>query len=161
MVECVKYTKEYAPLIQDYQLTNDDLRFTMSPREAMESSDPALHHILVLDQGQLVTFFSLDEITRSEPFSDNAQALIIRFFSTDTRYQGLGYGQQVFQVLPAFIEKYFPAATEIVLAVNAQNEAGQALYKKCGFRETMQYAHGRTGAVNIMRKDLQKQKVLA
>src|SRR5699024_11401939 len=126
MVECVKYTKEYAPLIHDYQLTNDDLRFTMSPRKAMESSDPALHHILVLDQGQLVTFFSLDETTRSEPFSDNAQALIIRFFSTDTRYQGLGRGQQVCQVMPAVIEQSFPATTAIVLPVNSHKDAGHA-----------------------------------
>lgn len=161
MVEFVTYAKEFAPLIHNYQLTNDDLRFTQSPREALESSDPGLNHILVMHQGQLVTFFSLDEDTSSEPFTDNAQALIIRFFSTDTRFQGLGYGQQVFQVLPAFIEKYFPAITEIALAVNAENEAGQALYKKCGFQDTLQCASGRTGTVNIMQKDLSKQKILA
>src|SRR5699024_10870860 len=48
--------------------------------------------------------------------------------------------------------------TELVLAVNTENEAGQALYEKCGFMDTLQCSRGRTGTVNIMRKVVQQQK---
>lgn len=160
MIEFVKYSKEYAPFIHCYQLTNDDLRFTKLPRDAMESSNPTISHILVMDQGQLVTFFSLEENKNTGPFTGYSEALIIRSFSTDTRFQGLGYGQAVFQLLPDFMERHFPAFTELVLAVNTENEAGQALYEKCGFMDTLQCSRGRTGTVNIMRKVVQQQKML-
>lgn len=160
MIEFVKYSREYASFIHRYQLTNDDLRFTKLPPEAMESSDPTINHILVMDQGQLVTFFSLDEKKDMEPFAAYSEALVIRSFSTDTRFQGRGYGQEVFRLLPAFMEQHFPAFTELVLAVNTENEAGQALYEKCGFMDTLQCARGRSGTVNIMRKVVQQQKML-
>src|SRR5699024_2852574 len=123
MIEFVKYSKEYAPFIHCYQLTNDDLRFTTLPRDAMESSNPTISHILVMDQVQLVTFFSLEENKGTGPFTGYSEALIIRSFSTDTRFQGLGYGQAVFQLLPDFMERHFPAFTELVLAVNTENRS--------------------------------------
>ncbi|MFJ7405805.1 MULTISPECIES: GNAT family N-acetyltransferase [unclassified Lysinibacillus] len=123
------------PLIEQYTLTKEQLRYTMSPQASMElvKTDESRHAVLAMKEGKLVTFFVLHEKEGVKPYTGNNQALLIRAFSTDVNEQGKGYATEALQLLPSFVQQYFPTINELVLGVNFPNIAAQALYKKCGF----------------------------
>src|SRR5699024_2005771 len=106
---------------------------------------PLRTHILAMDDGQLVTFFSLDLGEDAFRLSQNKYAILVRSFSTDARYQGRGYAKRALQLLPAFLKDNFPYVDKVVLAVNCKNVAAQGLYTGCGFIDTLRRCKGRTG----------------
>jgi len=137
------YEDKAKNLVEQYTLTEEQLRYTKSPKEsiALAKQDNSRHAILAMDGNKLVTFFVLYEKEGVTPYSSNEQALLIRSFSTDFYEQGKGYAKTALQLLPDFVRKHFPYINELVLGVNVPNRAAQELYKRCGFvdegRQTM------------------------
>ena len=146
------YTDQHNELIEDYKLTEDQLRFTASPKECIELSnkDADRSSILVIEQEQIVTFFVLHKNEGVKPYSQNHNAILLRAFSTDARQQGKGYAKKALQLLPQFVKNNFSGIDEIVLAVNVANVAAQSLYKKCGFVDEGVRTMGEKGELIIM-----------
>ena len=71
----------------------------------------------------LVTFFVLHKKEGVRPYSKNPNAILLRTFSTDFRYQGKGYALKTLLLQPEFVKENFKDINEIVLAVNLKNEA--------------------------------------
>ncbi|MEY9972219.1 RimJ/RimL family protein N-acetyltransferase [Lysinibacillus sp. RC46] len=139
-------------LIERYTITEEQLRYTMSPKESIElvKQDKNRHAILVLDEDKLVTFFVLHENDGVKPYSSNEHAILIRAFSTDFYEQGKGYAKAALQILPDFVLQHFPNINELVLGVNQPNTAAQSLYKKCGFVDEGRLAKGFRGEIKVM-----------
>ncbi|HWI46907.1 MAG TPA: GNAT family N-acetyltransferase [Rummeliibacillus sp.] len=146
------YTDQHNELIEDYKLTEDQLRFTGSPKECIELSneDADRSSILAIEQEQIVTFFVLHKNEGVKPYSLNPDAILLRAFSTDARHQGKGYAKKALQLLPQFVKNNFSGIDEIVLAVNVANVAAQSLYKKCGFVDEGVRTMGEKGELIIM-----------
>lgn len=146
------YTEQYKPLIDNYRLTEEQLRFTCTPKESIERStkEKDRYNILVIEDEQLVTFFVLHRNEGVVPYSDNNHAILLRGFSTDDRHQGKGYAKKTLQLLPQFVKKEFPQINEIVLAVNIANIGAQSLYKKCGFVDKGFRVMGEKGELIVM-----------
>ncbi|MDM5248197.1 GNAT family protein [Lysinibacillus sp. G4S2] len=146
------YEENDVYLIDRYTITEDQLRYTMSPKESIElvKQDTNRHAILVLDEDKLVTFFVLHENEGVKPYSSNEQAILIRAFSTDYYEQGKGYAKAALQFLPDFVLEHFPTINELVLGVNIPNTAAQSLYKKCGFADEGRLATGFNGEIKVM-----------
>ncbi|WP_285399214.1 GNAT family protein [Lysinibacillus sp. fls2-241-R2A-57] len=146
------YEENDVYLIDRYTITEDQLRYTMSPKESIElvKQDKNRHAILVLDEDKLVTFFVLHENEGVKPYSSNEQAILIRAFSTDYYEQGKGYAKAALQFLPDFVLEHFPTINELVLGVNIPNTAAQSLYKKCGFVDEGRLATGLNGEIKVM-----------
>jgi ribosomal protein S18 acetylase RimI-like enzyme len=98
----------------------------------------------------LYYFFVLDEGKDVDLYTSNQQALLLRTFSTDARYQGRGYAKQVLQLLPVFVQEHFPEANELVLAVNQRNLPAQKLYERSGFCYTNRHVAGPAGEQLVM-----------
>jgi len=129
------YEDKVHSLVEQYTITEEQLRYTKSPKDSIELAkvDDSRHAVLALDGDKLVTFFVLHEKEGVKPYSSNEQALLIRSFSTDYHEQGKGYAKAALQLLPDFVRQHFPHINELVLGVNMPNVAAQALYAKCGF----------------------------
>jgi len=139
-------------LIDRYTITEEQLRYTMSPKESIElvKQDKDRHAVLVFDEDKLVTFFVLHENDGVKPYSSNEQSILIRAFSTDFYEQGKGYAKAALQLLPDFVLEHFPNINELVLGVNQPNTAAQSLYKKCGFVDEGKLATGFRGEIKVM-----------
>lgn len=146
------YNHEFDKLIEDYTLTDEQLRFTGTPKDAIDLSNAEQdrYSILAVKNEQLVTFFSLHKGEGVKPFSQNDNAILIRSFSTDFHQQGKGYGKKALMLTPEFVKSHFIGIDEIVLAVNVKNEIAQALYKKCGYIDGGVRVMGRSGELIVM-----------
>ncbi|MFJ8089564.1 GNAT family N-acetyltransferase [Lysinibacillus sp. Ag94] len=146
------YEEKDEHLIERYTITEEQLRYTMSPKESIElvMQDENRHAVLVLDEDRLVTFFVLHEHEGVKPYSSNEQAILIRAFSTDFYEQGKGYAKAALQLLPDFVLTHFPYINELVLGVNLPNTAAQSLYKKCGFVDEGRLAKGFRAEIKVM-----------
>ncbi|MGF6952300.1 hypothetical protein QF028_004805 [Neobacillus sp. B4I6] len=81
------YVERYINLIEKYQLSEEQLRFTGTPTECIKLSneEPDRYSILAMDQENLVTFFNLHKKEGVKPFSNNDRSILLRAFSTDFR----------------------------------------------------------------------------
>ncbi|WP_144550723.1 GNAT family N-acetyltransferase [Bacillus sp. X1(2014)] len=146
------YNEKFKEAIDQYQLNEEQLRFTGDPRDCIKLSneDSERSSILAMEKNELVTFFVLHINKGVKPYSDNDHAILLRAFSTDFRHQGKGYAKQALMQLPAFVKENFREINEIVLAVNVGNDAAQALYKKCRFIDEGERRMGPKGELIVM-----------
>lgn len=146
------YEDKAQNLVEQYTLTEEQLRYTKSPQESIElaKQNNSRHAILAMDGNKLVTFFILHEKEGVTPYSSNEQALLIRSFSTDFYEQGKGYAKTALHLLPDFVRKHFPHINELVLGVNVPNIAAQELYKRCGFVDEGRQAKGLREELKVM-----------
>lgn len=151
-MELHKYNETYKVATENYTLTEDQLYFTDTPKEAiaLAAEDPDRHPILAIKDGLLVTFFVLHKNEGVKPYSDNEQAILVRTFSTCSYHLGKGFGTEALLALPQYLKTNYPGINEIVLAVNYRNEAAQGLYKKCGFIDTGLRSMGKKGELIVM-----------
>ena len=129
------YNEHLQKEIDEYEIKEEQLRFTTSPKEVtlLVKEDPDRFGILAMVDEKLVTYFNLHKNEGVKPYSDNPHAILLRAFSTNQRYVGKGYAKQALKVLPSFVKEHFPEIDEIVLAVNLNNDVAQNLYRKSGF----------------------------
>ncbi|MDQ0271590.1 GNAT family N-acetyltransferase [Cytobacillus purgationiresistens] len=146
------YKPHYFAAVNNYHLTEEQLRFTGTPNDAILKSNEGSdrYPILAVEEEKLVTFFVLHRREGVKPYSNNNCAILIRAFSTDSHEQGKGYATKSLKLLPAFIMEHFLDINEIVLAVNVKNTAAQALYEKCGYIDEGVRVMGSKGELIVM-----------
>lgn len=151
-MELCIYVEQFKEAIEQYQISEEQLKFTGSPMEGnrLANEDPDREAILAFKDGKLVTYFNLHKNEGVKPYSTNPNAILLRTFSTDFRYQGKGYAKQALKILPSFVKQHFNGIDEIVLAVNLQNQNAQNLYKKCGYVDEGERRMGKKGELIIM-----------
>ncbi|WP_227396090.1 GNAT family N-acetyltransferase [Jeotgalibacillus aurantiacus] len=151
-MELIFYTEKETSLIEQYQLSEEQLNFTGAPQNSIKlaEEDDQRRCILLMDEGKLVSYFVLHEKDGAAPYSDNPKAILMRTFSTDVRYLGKGYGKAAIKLLPDFVRKHYPHVNEIVLAVNMGNLVAQSLYEKNGYIDHGRRKMGRKGEMKIL-----------
>ncbi|EOL47804.1 GNAT family N-acetyltransferase [Enterococcus caccae] len=152
-----RYTADFSAMIQHYQLNDEQLLYTGTPEMPIQISqtNPFIHPILGIENKQLTNFFVLDEKKDVALYTTNEQAILLRTFSTDKRYQGHGYAKAVLKALPDYIRSNFPDTNEIILAVNQKNIAAQTLYEKTGFERLEKIIQGEFGPLFVMNMKLE------
>ncbi|GAA0362009.1 GNAT family N-acetyltransferase [Bacillus horti] len=147
-----EYENQLKSEVENYTLSEEQLKYTTTPRECIKLSEEDLdrHSILAIEDNQLVTFFVLHENEGVKPYSENAKAILLRAFSTNYNHQGKGYATKSLLLLPEFVRTTFTQSNEIILAVNVENIAAQSLYKKCGFIDNGVRQEGKKGQLIIM-----------
>ncbi|MFS0864662.1 GNAT family N-acetyltransferase [Fredinandcohnia sp. 179-A 10B2 NHS] len=151
-MELIRYNKSFESKIEQYQLTEEQLRYTCTPKDAvlLEKEDPSRYSILAMENNTLVTFFVLHRNEGVKPYSNNEKAILVRAFSTDFRHLGKAHAKKSLELLPTFVREHFSDINEIVLAVNLKNFAAQSLYKKCGYIDEGERRMGPKGELIIM-----------
>lgn len=128
------YEKELDSFIEQYVLTDDQLLYTASPREALKDMNEQRYPILAFnEEEELVSFFVLELGEAPQKFLGNEKSILFRSFSTDARYMGKGFGKSILKKMPEYIRQHYPQTKEIVLAVNEDNTQAQKLYFNTGY----------------------------
>lgn len=146
------YDERFKNAIKQYELTEDHLYYTGHPKDCIElaKKDADRYSVLAMEEDKLVTFFVLHTNEGVKPYSNNKNSILLRAFSTDSRYQGRGFAKKTLNLLPEFVKNNFIYINEIVLAVNQKNKAAKELYKKCGFVDEGVRKMGKKGELIIM-----------
>lgn len=130
------YVSKDLPMIEDFQLSENDLKFVKTPKENITAalSDNERYPVVVMRDQQCVAFFTLHRGKGVEPFSDHSGAIFFRSFSVDQRFRNQGIGKLVMEKLPSFISAIFQDINEIVLTVNTDNLHAMTLYRRQGYQ---------------------------
>lgn len=142
--------------IQTYQLTEENLQYTKHPCEAVKTAiENQYQTCFGLFEGEvLVSFFVLHENDGPLEYTSNPHAILLRSFSTDTRFTRRGYAKAALTEMERYVKVLDPIINEIVLSVNVQNFAAQQLYEAFGFVDTEKRVDGRNGPLMVMSKNL-------
>ncbi|MGJ7913261.1 GNAT family N-acetyltransferase [Neobacillus sp. LXY-1] len=150
------YTPDYKTFFEDYVLEGDQLKFTSEPLDALKicDEDPGRYPVVILFNDEPAGFFVLHGQEGVKEYWENDQALLLRAFSVNPKYQGKGIAQKSMMQLPEFVKEHFSGVNEVILAVNCKNVAAQHVYKKTGFIDKGVRAWGRNGEMFILHLDL-------
>ncbi len=78
-MELFEYEERFKKQVESYELSEEQLQFTGTPKKCVELSkaDTDRHSILFLANNELVTFFVLHENAGVNPYSKNPKAIVI------------------------------------------------------------------------------------
>ncbi|KGP72885.1 GCN5 family acetyltransferase [Pontibacillus yanchengensis Y32] len=150
------YNEQYLKELEYYRLPEEMVRFTDLPIQAIHKSeqDQQRFPVVILSDGAPVGFFVLHGWNGVQKYSNNEQALLVRAFSVDSRYQGRGIAKQSMLLLPHFVSEHFQCKNEILLAVNHKNTHAQHVYRQSGFVDRGKRAMGSKGELLLLHLDI-------
>lgn len=150
------YEEKYKSILRDYDLSEEQIRFTSLPSEALTACeiDKTRYPIVILSNGEPAGFFVLHGWEGVKTYSENRNAILVRAYSINTKFQGRGIAKNSLSKLDTFVKCNFPTSNEIILAVNHQNTVAQHLYKVSGFVDKGLRVMGRMGEQYIYHKEL-------
>lgn len=130
------YDDIYEELVANYCLSARKLRYVREPKivVALAKKDPNRHAILVVENEQLVAFFTLYQANGGSSYSNNKNNLLLQDFSTDYRHLRNGYAKQAVHLLPSFIRKHFSTVDQLTIIVNEDKLYTDSLRRQAGFK---------------------------
>lgn len=150
------YKEEYKSKLSDYHLSEEQSRYASVPLEAVSTceKDSTRHPIIILYDGEPAGFFVLQGWEGVKAYSDNQDAILIRGYSVNSKFQGKGIAKESLLALDSFVKLNFPDKKEIILAVNHKNTIAQHVHKKGGFIDKGIRVMGKKGDLFVFHKDL-------
>ncbi|MGY3715793.1 GNAT family N-acetyltransferase [Sutcliffiella cohnii] len=150
------YKEEYRPNLVDYHLSGEQSNYASDPLPALLKceEDNTRHPVVILYNGEPAGFFILHGWEGVKEYSDNKDAILLRSYSVNPKFQGNGIAKQSLQVLDSFVKRNFPEVNEIILSVNYMNIVAQHVYKMAGFIDKGGRVMGRKGELFILHKTL-------
>jgi len=146
---------DYTQLNEEQRRLLADLR--VSPEQQRYSGDigGALHTLLsapcpgikgyaLLAEGLPVAFLLLKRPPFLPPWADE-KAATLHALQVDERCQRQGYGRACLQALPGMAREAWPKVRQLMLSVDADNQAALQLYMSMGWVDTGTAYKGRVG----------------
>ncbi|WP_239256198.1 GNAT family N-acetyltransferase [Listeria ilorinensis] len=151
-----RYQNHLIEDIEQYYLTEEMQFYSSQPLDCIHQmlKEEAYFPILGYNVEQLVCFFVLDGGAVTRKYTLEPEALLIRSFSTDSRFMRQGHAERALLKLPEFVCQEFPTKRLITLGVNEANLAARRLYEKTGFTYTGESFLGPKGVQFVMTLDI-------
>lgn len=105
---------------------------------------------LVLE-GRIVGFLVLMRGARAPAWAGPKSATVSAM-RIDLSQQGKGLGSAALRALPSWVAENWPESSELILAVDEENQAARSAYAKAGFVDLGKREEGRIGWVRYMSK---------
>lgn len=140
----------------EYCLPPEQALFTSMPGEVLETfqRDICNQPFVVCSDQQLVGWFVLYTDESGNIYTDNKQAILLKSFSIDVRFQKRGFALDSLRLLPQIVKQQYKDKNEIILTVHETNDAAISLYKKAGFIHKGENYHGEYGMEMIFHMSL-------
>lgn len=150
----------YNPKISvEYELPTEQLEFSGMPQDIIKRDveNPLKHLVIIHARDEAAGFLELDESEDRKKYSNNPDALLLRGFSVNPKFQGRGIATGSIYALQDFIRIEFPDFNEVVLGVNARNKPAKRLFEKAGFEDTGRRFMRTSGEQIVMSMRIEKQ----
>lgn len=150
------YKQEYRAQLEDYDLPEEQTKYTALPLDAVLTCEQTTERypVVILYNGEPAGFFVLHGWNGVKEYSDNKNAILLRAYSVHYSFQGKGIAKKSLQLLPPFVKKHFIGKNEIILAVNYNNQIAQQVYLKSGFVDKGVRVMGPKGELFIYHMDI-------
>ncbi|WP_423418642.1 GNAT family N-acetyltransferase [Fictibacillus nanhaiensis] len=140
----------------EYCLPPEQSLFTSMPDEVLETfqSDIFNQPFVIYSDQQLVGWFALYTDQSGNMYTTNRQAILLKSFSIDARFQKRGLALDSLRLLPKIVKQQYKDKNEILLTVHETNDAAISLYRKAGFLHKGENHNGEFGIEMIFRMSL-------
>ncbi|KGQ69537.1 hypothetical protein A1D23_03395 [Chelonobacter oris] len=158
MISIEKYNVTHFDSLLDYQLDSEQARYVRQPWQWFEGHtlllDIGMTAVTILQDRLAVGFFILDRGAEKLAYTNNHQAILLRSFSINPQYQGMGIATAALQapIIDSFVYNLSPKYNEIVLAVNPLNQRAYQLYLRSGFQAAGRVIINTRGAHSILQR---------
>ncbi|TDM07938.1 GNAT family N-acetyltransferase [Macrococcus lamae] len=155
-MKLVKYDETMIDQLNQYELTEAQLKFVKSPAVKMKEAETETSMQLVLglnENEEAVVFFVLDTDSEFRQSFEVEPYIYVSSFSTDHRHLRKGYATAALQALPGFVNTYYPDVEWITLIVDEPNAKAKDMYIKQGFELGLPI-HGPRHPGFIMKKQI-------
>jgi RimJ/RimL family protein N-acetyltransferase len=118
----------------NYSLPEEQAIYTSFPINVIEESksDRFIQPYVIYFNRVLMGFFALNA-KAGNVYTSNENAIVLRSFSIDSRFQRKGLALETFSMLPEILKKRYPDKNEMILTFHYTNIPARNLYKKAGF----------------------------
>lgn len=160
MISIQKYTFWHFDDLVNYQLDSEQAKYVRQPWQWFEGQTLLLSNgmtgVSILDDDTAVGFFVLDRGAEKLAYTNNQQAILLRSFSINPKYQGMGFASAALapNLIDSFIYNLSPKYNEIVLAVNPLNQRAYRLYLRCGFQAAGRVIINVRGARSVLSRKI-------
>jgi RimJ/RimL family protein N-acetyltransferase len=129
------YVQSDYSAITKYCLPEEQAIYTSLPIKVIEAfkQDKYNQPFVIYCNQYLIGCFALYITNAGNIFTSNKNAILLKSFSIDSRYQKRGYALTALRLLPKVIKQNFPDKNEIILTVHNTNFPAINLYIKAGF----------------------------
>ncbi|WP_230501145.1 GNAT family N-acetyltransferase [Sutcliffiella rhizosphaerae] len=160
MVNLVAYHSGFDKSLENYELTEDQVKYTEYPKQALPKceQDSGRHPVIIELNEEAAGFFVLYQGEELPTYTANENAVLLRAYSVSLGFQGQGIAKKSLALLPQYVKATYPEATEVVLAVNHRNEIAQKVYLNAGFTDTHRIVIGRMGEQFIYQLTLKEEE---
>lgn len=144
----------------EYKLPSDQLEFSGMPQDIIDrdKENPLKHFVIIHARKEVAGFLELDESDDRKKYSNNPNALLLRGFSVNPKFQGRGIATGSIYALQEFMCSEFQNFDEVVLGVNARNKPAKRLFEKAGFEDTGRRFMRSSGEQIVMSMRIEKQQ---
>lgn len=144
----------------EYKLPSDQLEFSGMPQDIIDrdKENPLKHFVIIHARDEVAGFLELDESEDRKKYSNNPNALLLRGFSVNPKFQGRGIATGSIYALQEFMRSEFQSFDEVVLGVNGRNKPAKRLFEKAGFEDTGRRFMRSSGEQIVMSMRIEKQQ---
>lgn len=148
--------------LETYELSEKQQMYSSLPLEVL---DDALNdknrtaNVVVTDGGLVIGFFVLHKYYQHEGYDTPHEVVYVRSLSINEKHQGNGYGTQVAQNLPVYVQENFSNFDHLYLVVDGENAGAWNLYERAGFLHLATKEEGPIGKERLYYLDLARNYV--
>lgn len=144
-MQIIKYDPKYYEQVKDYQFEDD--AFASHPIVLLEryKNKANIEIFIGLNEEVMVAFGILDFSQSRLDYTDQQKSVLIRGLSVEENQRGKGYSRQLMKYLIDYVQQKCSEISEIVLAVETENEVGKQLYRSLNFIDNGRRLMGRSG----------------
>ncbi|MBG9981214.1 GNAT family N-acetyltransferase [Facklamia lactis] len=144
-MQIIKYDPKYYEQAKDYQFEDDT--FASHPIVLLEryKNKANIEIFIGLNEEVMVAFGILDFSQNRLVYTDQQKSVLIRGLSVEENQRGKGYSRQLMKYLIDYVQQKCSEISEIVLAVETENEVGKQLYRSLNFIDNGRRLMGRSG----------------
>lgn len=157
IINCAELDEARLAKLRGLRVTQEQVEFGGTFPDSLETilsnADGAVQGFCFLDKGEPMGIVVLKHAPATADWAPG-DAVSLHGFKIDENWQGKGYGRAAFRLAVEAAARSWPEATQLVLAVDADNVAALAIYRGYGMTNSGPKYSGRIGKEHRLSKAL-------
>ncbi|WP_299783300.1 GNAT family N-acetyltransferase [uncultured Roseobacter sp.] len=157
IINCAALDEAQLAKLRALSVTQEQAEFGGTFPDSLETIlsgvDGSVQGFCFLEKGEPIGMVVLKQAPATADWVPG-DAVSLHGFKIDANWQGKGYGRAAFRLAVEAAARSWPEATQLVLAVDAENSAALAVYRSYGMTDSGPVYSGRIGKEHRLSKAL-------